>query len=114
MLISPPFLPARGAGQLDAAWVEKAMAQPPNRAPFSRADEGSFPLSAALMWHNGVHIQSVRVPESADWPAVRAIASGKIVYVSTPKSSNANATDPQNYNPFGSGTSWSDNGLVII
>lgn len=114
MLISPPFLPTRTTGQLDADWVDMAMRPPVSRAPLSSAYEGSFPLSAALMWHNGLHIQARREPDGIAWPAVCAVAGGTIVYLSPPTESNKESTDPQNHNPFGKTPAWTDNGLMII
>ncbi|MGJ7579132.1 glycoside hydrolase family 19 protein [Variovorax sp. RHLX14] len=114
MLISPPFLPARTTGQLDADWVDMAMRPPVSRAPLSSAYEGSFPLSAALMWHNGLHVQARCNPDGITWPAVRAIAGGTIVYVSPPTKANTELADPQNHNPFGKDAAWTDNGLMIV
>ena len=114
MLISPPFLPTRTTGQLDADWVDMAMRPPVSRAPLSSAHEGSFPLSAALMWHNGLHIQARPEPDGITWPAVCAIARGTIVYLSPPTESNRELTDPQNHNPFGNTPAWTDNGLMIV
>ena len=114
MLISPPFLPARTPNQLDAEWVDMAMRPPVSRAPLSSAYEGSFPLSAALMWHNGLHIQARRKPDGITWPAVRAVAGGTIIYTSPPTKPNAEPTDAQNHNPFGKDPAWTDNGLIII
>ena len=114
MLISPPFLPARITGQLDADWVDMAMRPPVSRAPLSSAYEGSFPLSAALMWHNGIHIQARRDPDGITWPAVRAVAGGTVIYVSPPAKVDTELTDPQNHNPFGNNAAWTDNGLIVI
>ena len=114
MLISPPFLPARTTGELDAEWIDKAMRPPVSRAPLSSAYEGSFPLSAALMWHNGIHIQARHDPDGITWPAVRAVAGGTIVYVSPPTKTNTELADPQNHNPFGIDAAWTDNGLIVI
>lgn len=114
MLISPPFLPARTTGQFDAEWVDMAMRPPVSRAPLSSAYEGSFPLSAALVWHNGLHVQARRDPDGITWPAVRAVAGGTIVYVSPPKKANTELADPQNHNPFGIDAAWTDNGLIVI
>jgi predicted chitinase/murein DD-endopeptidase MepM/ murein hydrolase activator NlpD len=117
MIISPPFLPARGATQADEAWLEAAMPAPPSRLSSTKAPEGSFPLSHSLAWHNGIHIQA---PQGADGSLpVRAIADGKVIFASTPKKANATLTDPQNYNPFDPQgvepkAAWTDNGCVII
>ena len=117
MIISPPFLPARGAGQTDEAWLDLAMAPPPSRVTGTGAPEGSFPLSHNLSWHNGVHIQAPTVGGIAA-PA-RAIADGTVIFASAPKVANTNVDDAQNYNPFTRGLTeptpaWTDNGCVII
>ena len=112
MIISPPFLPPRTARQSDAAWIELGMTQPPSRAPQSNAREGSFPLSAAFMWHNGIHIAA---PATAGvYAEVRAVAEGTVIFSKIGTTKDADAAHPQNYNPFGTGPAWTDNGIVII
>jgi hypothetical protein len=109
MLISPPFLPTRGAAQSESDWLDAAMAPAPSRLPDTHAAEGSYPLSHGLAWHNGVHLQA---PAGS---AVLAIADGVIRYVHQPAQANETATDPQNYSPFpGPEKAWTDNGCVII
>ncbi len=112
MLISPPFLPARGANDTDEAWLDLAMAAPASRDATTLAPEGSFPLSHSLAWHNGLHIQA-----PTGLPA-RAIADGTVVFVNPPRTKVTEVTDAQNYNPFaraGAPTAaWTDNGCVIV
>jgi hypothetical protein len=112
MLISPPFLPARGANDTDEAWLDLAMAAPAARDDTTLAPEGSFPLSHSLAWHNGLHIQA-----PAGLP-VRAIADGIVRFVNPPRTKVTDVNDAQNYNPFArAGTpsaAWTDNGCVII
>lgn len=112
MIISPPFLPANATHQNDEAWVNSAMSQPTSRLESTQAPEGSFPLSNKLEWHNGIHLQGTAAGDGRT--PVRAIADGKIVYVGEPKKSNNEITDPQNFNPFGEGASWTDNGIIIV
>jgi predicted chitinase len=115
MIISPPFLPARGT-ESEEAWFDIAMAAPPSRLADTGAPEGSFPLSHSLMWHNGMHIQAPLVDGVAA-PA-RAIADGTVIFASPPKAANTSVDDAHNYNPFASPGSnlpaWTDNGCVII
>jgi len=111
MIISPPFLPERTAAQTDADWIAKAMEQPSSRAPDSHALEGSFPLSAAMMWHNGLHIQAPKAADGSYLP-VRAIADGKVIHAKVGTPPNNNPDDPQNYSPHG--VEWTDNGVLII
>lgn len=92
------------------------MPAPASRLSDTGAPEGSFPLSHNMSWHNGMHLQAPQAG-GADLP-VRAIADGKVVFVSKPTTSNATLDDPQNYNPFdrvGAKTAaWTDNGCIII
>jgi predicted chitinase len=118
MIISPPFLPARAAGQSDESWLDAAMRPTAARLPDTHAAEGSFPLSHSLCWHNGVHIQAP-TDDGGNLP-VRAIADGIVRFVHAPRRPNAIADDAQNYNPFDRGGSaaptpaWTDNGCVIV
>ncbi|WP_428828242.1 hypothetical protein ACLIKD_10225 [Azonexus sp. IMCC34842] len=111
MIISPPFLPVRAANQAEQAWLDDAFGLP-GILPSTNAPEGSFPLGNYLAWHNGLHIQGQANAEGHT--VVRAIADGEIIFVSPPIRANANADDPLNYNPFGEGASWTDNGIVIV
>lgn len=116
MIISPPFLPARDAQTTEAAWLDTAMAPPPSRLTDTHANEGSYPLSHNLSWHNGMHIQA---PQGANGSLpVRAIADGTVIFAKEPTKRNDSVDDAQNYNPFdrpGTRTPvWTDNGCVII
>lgn len=112
MIISPPFLPVNANPQSDDAWVNSAMTQPTSRLDSTQAPEGSFPLSNKLEWHNGIHLQGTAAGDGRT--PVRAIADGKVVYVGEPQKNNNEITDPQNFNPFGEGASWTDNGIIIV
>jgi hypothetical protein len=112
MIISPPFLPARAAGQADEAWINAAM-PPAIRLAGTGAPEGSFPLSNQLGWHNGMHIAA---PANQ---AVRAIADGTVVFAGKPNAVKPDVTNPQNYNPFDPdptkpSAAWTDNGCIVL
>ena len=111
MIISPPFLPTRPANQADSAWLDAAFGLPAI-SPATQAPEGSFPLGNHLAWHNGLHIQGQANAEGHT--VVRAIADGQVLFVSPPARANADNNDPLNYNPFGQGARWTDNGIVIV
>ena len=87
------------------------MQQPSARAPASNALEGSYPVSAALMWHNRVHLKAPQ-ENGIDLP-VRAVADGKVIFISHPKPHEATPTHPQNYMPDQT-VAWTDNGCIII
>lgn len=116
MLISPPFLPQRGATQTESQWLDAAMPAPPSRLSDTGAPEGAFPLSHSLAWHNGMHLQAPQAG-GGDLP-VRAIADGMVIFVGKPTTSNTSLDDPQNYNPFDrpgvKTAAWTDNGCIII
>lgn len=116
MIISPPFLPERPAGQSDAAWLDVAMQAPRSRLADTQAPEGAFPLSHNLSWHNGMHLQAPTA-NGRDLP-VRAIADGTVVFASAPTAHNDDITHPLNYNPFNRAgeqrAAWTDNGCLII
>lgn len=117
MIISPPFLPIRAAGQSEESWLDEAMRPTVSRLPDTHAAEGSFPLSHNLCWHNGVHIVAP-TDDGGNLP-VRAIADGIVRFAHQPATANVRVDDPQNYNPFQrAGTestpAWTDNGCVII
>jgi len=115
MIISPPFLPAPIANDTEALWLQRAMVQPTARAPGSKAFEGSFPVSAHMQWHTGIHW--VAPYESGAPLPVRAIADGLVVFASPPTPQALHKSDaghPQNYNPGISPSLWSDNGCVIV
>jgi predicted chitinase len=118
MIISPPFLPEVGALE-EAAWLDAAMAPPLSKLQDTLAPEGSFPLSRALAWHNGVHLQAPKSAAGAFLP-VRAIADGRVVFVHEPTkpvhSDKPDADHPLNYNPFGSppAPAWTSDGFLVI
>lgn len=111
MIISPPFLPAPNAD--DHAFIASAMVDSRDIAPGSGgAPLGSYPLTTAMTWHNGLHLEApktgeVRLP-------VRAIADGTVIFLSSPTAVSTEVTHPQNYNPYGIEPAWTDNGMVII
>lgn len=111
MIISPPFLPTLAANQVESAWLDAAFGLPAI-LPSTQAPEGSFPLGNHLAWHNGLHIQGQANAEGHT--LVRAIADGEVLFVSPPTRANADVNDPLNYNPFGQGARWTDNGIVIV
>ena len=117
MIISPPFLPSRTeaanatAGASEQAWLALAMTPPRSRAPGTRTFEGSFPVSAALQWHNGIHL--VAPHDASGALPVRAIADGKVIFVNPPTPHSADPAHPQNYMPDGT-PAWTDNGCVIV
>lgn len=112
MIISPPFLPIQAANQNDDTWLDTAMTAPASRLANTQSPEGSFPLSNKLEWHTGMHLQGAA--GTGGHTSIRAIADGEVIFVSQPKAANNNATDPQNFNPFGNSATWTDNGCVII
>lgn len=118
MIISPPFLPFPNAD--DEAFVRDAMPDSVDVAPGSGgAPLGSYPLTTAFTWHNGLHIDAPRDTQSQATQArqflsVRAIADGTVVFRRDPKGANATLTDPQNYNPYSNTAAWTDNGIVIV
>ena len=111
MIISPPFLPARAANQTDTAWLDQAFA-PALPLRETNAPAGSYPLGVGLAWHNGLHVQGVATADNQT--PVYAIADGEVIHVSPPVRSNNEPDHPQNFNPFGNGATWTDNGLVIL
>lgn len=111
MIISPPFLPTPNVD--DDLFVTAAMPDATDLAPGSgRAPLGSYPLTTAMTWHNGLHITAPRVVNHA--LPVRAIADGTVIFKREPIPANKKPKDPQNYNPYGSEPAWTDNGIVII
>jgi hydroxyethylthiazole kinase len=103
MLISPPFLPARGATETEDAWIERCMSG-------GLPGQGAFPVSFNLGWHGGMHLTAPT--NGTQWEPVRAIADGEVVFVRQATQMPAgplSPTDPQAY-----GGSWTDNGVVVI
>ncbi|MDM0123407.1 M23 family metallopeptidase [Variovorax arabinosiphilus] len=112
MIISPPFLPTSDAD--DLRYVAIAMPDSVDIAPGSGgAPAGSYPLTTAMTWHNGLHIQAPRDAQNQHLP-VRAIADGTVIFKRAPKPANNTATDAQNYNPYSNTPAWTDNGIVIV
>lgn len=112
MIISPPFLPTPDAD--DLRYVAAAMPDSIDIAPGSGgAPAGSFPVTTAMTWHNGLHIQAPRDAHNQPLP-VRAIADGTVIFMRAPRLANTTATDAQNYNPYGNTPAWTDNGIVIV
>jgi hypothetical protein len=112
MIISPPFLPTPDAD--DLRYVAVAMPDSVDIAPGSGgAPAGSYPLTTAMTWHNGLHIQAPRDAQNQHLP-VRAIADGTVIFKRAPKPANNTATDAQNYNPYSNTPAWTDNGIVIV
>lgn len=112
MIISPPFLPTPDADE--DRFIAAAMPDSPIIAPDSGgAPLGSFALTTSLTWHNGLHLQAPLDGQGQPLP-VCAMADGIVIYRQDPTPPNASPTDGQNYNPFGSGPAWTDNGIVII
>lgn len=109
MIISPPFLPARGSNDTDDQWVDAAM---PMDAPAQGVPSGVFPVSRNLGWHGGVHL----VAPTANGAAlpVRAIADGQVIFARQPTAATTNPTDALNYNPDAPGPSRTDDGCVVI
>lgn len=110
MIISPPFLPARGANDTDEQWVNAAM---PMDAPAQGIPSGVFPVSRNLGWHGGVHLVAPPSVNGAVLP-VRAIADGQVIYVRQPTAATTDPADPRNYNPDAPGVSRTDDGCVVI
>ena len=112
MVISPPFLPLPIAGETEAQWFARAMNPQPAKAAGVDASEGSFPVSALLMWHNGIHLMAPPAPGGV--LPVRAIADGKVIYLREPTKFTTDAKHPQNCSPNDAGPCWTDNGCVIL
>ena len=111
MVISPPFLPA--CTGTDEEFLTAAILLPTDTAPGSGgAPLGSFPLTTALTWHNGLHIRAPTVGD--DRLPVCAIADGVVIFRNSPTPVNSNPAHPQNYNPYEDEPAWTDNGMVII
>lgn len=97
MLISPPFLPARQAGQTDSAWIDAAM-------PGGEPSDGAFPLSYNLGWHGGRHVTG---------DAARAIADGTVAYVREPTAMPTDQAARQGH-ALNYYRGWTSDGVVVI
>ena len=111
MVISPPFLPVPTPGESEADWLARAMKQQVADAIHSGAQEGSFPISASHMWHNGIHLSAPPAPGGVH--VVRAVADGRVIYVRQPTPHSTDPAHPLNYSPGGQAF-WSDDGCVIV
>lgn len=100
MLISPPFLPARG-NQTEAQWLEAAMSG-------GTPGDGAYPLSFNLGWHGGMHLDAP-TNNGGQSERVRAIADGTVMFVRQPTARGDDPSHPQNYRG-----GWTDNGCVVL
>ncbi|QDL56417.1 M23 family metallopeptidase [Rhodoferax aquaticus] len=99
MLISPPFL--------------KSGTPQDNNPNIQLAFTGQYPVTSHLEWHNGQHL--IAPQENSSYVEVRAIADGKVIYLSPPDAQPSSDKDhPQNYAAFGSGPEWTDKGMLIL
>lgn len=97
MIISPPFVRPRNAGESDPSWVNRMMPVDSRRG---------FPLNAYASWHGGMHVthtDTTRQPEM-----VRAIADGEVVSFRAPCSTDHRDAFPLNYN------GRTDDGYVLL
>ncbi|MGK6325825.1 M23 family peptidase [Erwinia sp. DT-104] len=90
MIISPPFVRPRNAGESDPSWVNRMMPVDINR---------DFPLNRHASWHGGVHVlHTDRREEGYDRiEFVRAIADGEVVSFRSPSSTDKRDAFPLNY-----------------
>ncbi|MCA7083243.1 M23 family metallopeptidase [Cupriavidus sp. DB3] len=102
MLISPPFLPPRGANQTESEWIDAAM-------PGGEPGDGSYPVSYNLGWHGGLHLTAPARGTNGTEP-VRAIADGTVVYR---RGSHEPPPPPAADSPLSFGGRTSD-GVVVI
>jgi predicted chitinase len=101
MILSPPFLPDRQAGETDEQFVRRCMTG-------GDPGSGSYPVSFQMNWHGGVHLTA---PNGADNKPlqVRAIADGTVAFVRKPTAKTTNKNHALNY-----GAGWTDDGCVLI
>lgn len=101
MIISPPFVLPRNAGENDPSWVNRMMPVDINR---------DFPLNRRASWHGGVHVlHTDRHEEGYDRiEFVRAIADGEVVSFRSPSSTDKRDTFPLNYD------GRTDDGYVLL
>ena len=102
MLISPPFLTARGANQSEDDWIDACIAG-------GAIGQGGFPVSSSFGWHGGLHLNAPMNGNVAE--QVRAIADGTVVYRRKPV---ARPSDPATTHAQMYRGQWTDNGVVII
>ena len=105
MLISPPFLVARGAAQTEDQWIDACMTG-------GAVGDGAFPVSLNLGWHGGIHLSAPMNGNVAE--QVRAIADGTVVFVRQPVDANTpiGALPPTHELMYKGGRT--DKGVVII
>lgn len=103
MLISPPFLPKRNAGETDSDWLDRAM---------STLNDGAFPVGKNCCWHGGLHLQAPQDGNGQEHLPVRAIADGKVRFVrqGTPMPEDAAAREAHALGYEG----WTSDGVVVI
>lgn len=82
MIISPPFVRPRNAGESDLSWVSRMMPVDINRG---------FTLNAHASWHGSVHVLHTDRTEF-----VRAIADGVVVSCRAPSSTDRRDAFPLN------------------
>lgn len=104
MLISPPFLPARGANDSDDDWINACMTG-------DRPGAGSFPLTTNLGWHGGMHLRAPGTGATVE--PVRAMADGVVVHIKPPTPQPAGPANPD-LPLYYDGGQWTDNGAVVI
>jgi predicted chitinase len=100
MLLSPPFLPARGNLSEDD-WLAAAM-------PAEASGEGLFPVGARFEWHGGVHLTAPAATPGGTMQNIRAIADGTVVFARQ-RTDAQSPDDPLNY-----GGGYTSNGTVVI
>jgi len=98
MLISPPFLPDRGANQTEDQWLDAAMAE---------AEDGVFPVSSRLAWHGGRHLVAPTSSNGGQLP-VRAIADGRVLFTR-----ERTATEDRNH-PLWYDQGYTSDAVVVI
>ena len=101
MIISPPFVRPRNAGESDASWVSRMMPVDINRG---------FPLNRHASWHGGIHVLHTDRHEQGyeRIEFVRAIADGVVVSCRAPSSTDRRDAFPLNYN------GRTDDGYVLL
>ena len=101
MILSPPFLPDRLAGETDEQFVRRCMTGGDPGA-------GSYPVSYQMNWHGGMHLTAPSAANNKPLP-VRAIADGTVAFIRKPTAKSTDKNHPLNY-----GAGWTDDGCVII
>jgi len=104
MIISYPVL----FKDADIGDAERDMAFSEAMFPDSPYGSGTYPLSANLRWHGGVHLLYGTSP-------IACVADGKVVYVRAPTEKSDDPSHPLNYAmSTDSNASWTDDGCVVI